>query len=125
MAWENEFLKIIKDDVRQAHFIYAREIVRLYHGEAAVKTAEKRYNSIASGKIPAEMDTLIITDSEISILDLLKKAGFAKSNSDARRLIDGKGIKINGETINDSSISIKNNITLSRGKSSFISVRFN
>ncbi|NLM76608.1 MAG: tyrosine--tRNA ligase, partial [Ruminococcaceae bacterium] len=46
--------------------------------------------TVASGNAPEQMDELFIKEPEISIIDLLKQAGFASSNSDARRLIVGK-----------------------------------
>jgi len=122
---EDVYLQYIRDDIRQAHFFYAREIVRMYHGEDAVTMSENRYNKIASGKTPENMDILNIPDNEISIIELIKKAGFATSNSDAKRLIDGKGIKLNGDTVCDSSLSVKSNVILSRGKNKFMQINLN
>jgi len=119
---EEEYIKCIETDIRQAHFVFAREMVKVYHGEDEVLPAEKRYNSIASGTAPEKMDALNISESEISIIELLKQAGFASSNSDAKRLINGKGIKVNGETLDDSSVLIKNDCVLSCGRSKFVRV---
>jgi tyrosyl-tRNA synthetase len=121
---EEEYSRLLTCDIRQAHFAYAREIVRLYHGEEAVEQAEKRYRSIASGKAPEEMRILTIDSEEISIIELLKQAGFAASNSDARRLIDGGGIKIGGVTVGDVNLSVRNGAVLSRGKNKFVQIRF-
>jgi len=120
---ESEFIRFLETDIRHAHFVYAREIVRIYHGEDAVLMAEKRYHTIASGKAPEEMETLVIADREISIIELLKESGFATSNSDAKRLIEGRGIKLNGEVVCDLSLSVMNDVVLSRGKNKFIQVR--
>ena len=84
---EDLYLQQIRDDIRNAHFIYAREIVRMYHGEIAVVVSENRYNEIASGKAPENIDILNIPDNEISIIELIKRAGFATSNSDANDLL--------------------------------------
>lgn len=121
---ENKYARLIENDIREAHFVYAREIVRLYHGDCALAQAEQRYLSVASGNAPDSMDILIIEEAEISVINLLKRAGFAFSNSDARRLIEGKGIKINGETVTDIELSVKSSIVLSRGKNKFIRVHF-
>lgn len=122
---EEEFTPLINQDIRQAHFAYAREIVRLYHGDDAISQAEQRYLSIASGKAPDKMAAVIITGVQISIVDLLKKTGFAASNSEARRLIEGRGIKLNGETVDDVSFLLREDAVLSRGKNMFVQVRFN
>ena len=53
-------------------------------------------------------------------------AGFASSNGDARRLIQGKGIKINNEVIEDPNLTVQpcGELVLSRGKNRFIKVVF-
>jgi tyrosyl-tRNA synthetase len=119
---EDEYRELLAADIRQAHFAFAREIVRLYHGEDAIPQAEQRYQSIASGKAPDEMSVITIQDKEISIVELLKQAGFASSNSDARRLIGGGGIKLDGEKIIDTSLVIKHDAVLSRGKNKFVKI---
>lgn len=119
-----EYIPLIERDIRQAHFAYAREIVRLYHTQQAVVSAQQRYLSVASGKAPDKMQTLEIPEGEISLVDLLKRAGFAASNSEARRLIEGKGIKLNGETASDINLLVREGAILSRGKNKFVQVRF-
>jgi len=57
---EDRYLALIDDGIREAHFAYAREIVRLYHGEHAIAQAENRYLSVASGNAPESMDILRI-----------------------------------------------------------------
>ena len=121
---ENVYCKFLTTDIRQAHFIYAREIVRMYHGESAIEHAEQRYHLIASGKAPNEMCVVTLHDAEISIVELLKQAGFASSNSDAKRLIEGGGIKLDGEKTGDLNLIIKQDVVLSRGKNKFVQVCF-
>ena len=119
-----EYGQALSSDIREAHFMYAREIVRMYHGEGTVIQAQQRYDSIASGKAPDEMSEISVNDEEISIIELLKLSGFAASNSDARRLIDGGGIKLNGEKISDTNLTVRTDAVLSRGKSRFVQIRF-
>ena len=119
-----EYEPMLENDVRGAHFVYAREIVRMYHDADAVGEAERRYNSVASGGVPERMDEIIIEEAEISVVELLKRAGLAKSNSDARRLIAGGGIKLDGEALGDSNFLIESDCILSRGKNRFVRVRF-
>jgi tyrosyl-tRNA synthetase len=118
--------KIIESDIREAHFAYGREIVRLYHGNAAVESAEKRYREVASGYIPHEIKIVELPNSSIQLAELVKTAGLAASNSDARRLILGKGIKINNEQVVEPTIMIEpcDNLVLSRGKGQFVKVIF-
>lgn len=119
-----DFEALLRDDIRQAHFVYAREIVRLYHGEEAAARARRRYLAIASGGAPELMEVLTLDREEISIIDLLKRAGFASSNSGARRLIEGRGIKIDGQTVEDINLYVRESMVLSRGKNRFVRVLF-
>jgi len=121
---EDEYERLLTTDIRQAHFTYAREIVRLYHGKSAIEQAEQRYLAIASGKAPDEMDVVEIKSDEITIIELLKQAGLAESNSDAKRLIQGGGIKLDGEKVSDINLTIANDAILSRGKNKFVQVKF-
>ena len=122
---EDEYNQLLAADIRQAHFVFAREIVRMYHGKDAIPHAEQRYQSISSGKAPDEISVITIKDVEISIIELLKKTGFASSNSDARRLIEGGGIKLDGEKISDVNLLVNHEAVLSRGKNKFVKVIFN
>jgi len=121
---ESEYNRVISTDIRQAHFMYAKEIVRLYHGESAVESAEQRYLSIASGKPPDEMDIIEISCESITIIELLKLAGFAESNSDAKRLLAGGGIKVDGKKVVDLDMEVRSDAVLSRGRSKFVRVAF-
>ncbi|GHT54815.1 tyrosine--tRNA ligase [Spirochaetia bacterium] len=121
---EDEFAPLIQQDIRQAHFAYAREIVRLYHGAGAVEPAEQRYLSVASGSAPDNMPVILVSENEIALVELLKRAKFAGSNSEARRLIEGKGVKLNGEVVSDINVVLQDNGVLSCGKNRFIKVEF-
>lgn len=121
---ESEYAPLIAEDIRSAHMAYARAIVRLYHGGEAVEGAQRRYEAIASGREPDTMEDLIVRQTQVSLVELLKMAGFATSSSDARRLIAGRGIKLNGELVTDAYTVISADATLSRGKNRFVRVRF-
>lgn len=114
------------EDKREAHFIYAREIVTMYCGSESAKLAEKRYLEVAAGKIPEIKDVLTLPRNPIPIVDLLCAAGLASSKGDARRLIQGGGIKLCAETVSDTALvpECSGEITLSRGKNRFIRVVF-
>ncbi len=118
------YLPLMEQGMHQAHFAFAREIVRLYHGAPAAEEAEQRYQSIAAGSAPEHMETLAIGQESVSILELLKLAGFVSSNSEARRLIAGKGVKFNGEPVTDSTLAVRTEGILSRGKNKFRRVVF-
>jgi len=121
---EEEYKRLLISDIREAHITYAREIVRLYHGEHAVIQAEQRYHTIASGKAPEKMSVITVQKENASIIELLKQSGFASSNSDAKRMIEGGGIKLDGNKITDPNLSVNKDAVLSRGKNKFVQIRF-
>lgn len=119
-----EYEKALETDIRRAHFLYAGEIVRLYHDEDAAAQAEERYRSIASGKTPDSMRTVSVPEREISVVELLKRSGLAASNSEARRLVEGGGVRLDGRPVSDAGFIVRSDAVLSRGKNKFVRVRF-
>jgi tyrosyl-tRNA synthetase len=77
----------------------AREIVAQFHDPAAAQEAEAAFvRQFVQREAPAEMpEHPLLTATPI--VDLLVTAGLAASKSEARRLIDGGGVRVNGERI--------------------------
>jgi len=124
---EDEARALVEKDVVEAHRVYGREIVKMYHGEAAVNDAAARYNTVAAGAIPDAMDTAEITPSDdgtVGVCDLVRLCGLAPSNSEARRLVQGKGIKIDNVVVSDpqARIPCADGMVVSRGKNKFVRV---
>ena len=115
---------LIREDIVKAHKRYAEEIVRMYHGEDKIDYAEERYNQVAKGGIPEDIKEFNIeNNNEINICDLLVKVGFAPSKSEAKRMVLGRGVKVNGEIIEDISTTLKAKETILQfGKNKFIKI---
>lgn len=83
----------------------ARNIVTLYHDEAAAEAAEEQFDRVfkqheAPEDIPEFAADLTPNDEgKVYLAKLLHDAGMAPSTGEARRLIDGGGVKINGEAV--------------------------
>lgn len=126
------YQKWIEDDIVNAHREFGKEIIRMYHGDDCITEAIEKYDTIAKGSIPNNIEQCVIdkSDSELSIVDLLVKTGLVASKSEGRRLIEQKGIKINGELVNDVNQKLteknilENKIILQKGKNKFIKVCF-
>lgn len=120
----DEAKELIEKDIVEAHRVYAREIIRMYHGEEFIKEAEERYKQVAKGGIPEDIKEVKIDEEEIGICDLLLKVGFALSKGEAKRMISGKGVKLNGETVEEISLNIKitEPVILQFGKNKFIKI---
>ena len=114
--------KLIKEDIIEAHKVFAREIIRMYHGEEFIKEAEDKYAVIAKGEIPEDIENVVeITENE-NICDVIVKANFATSRGEAKRLIQGNGVKINNEVIQDINLEISKDSILKCGKNKFAKI---
>ena len=83
----------------------ARNIVASYYDDAAAQAAEEQFDLVfkkheAPADIPAFAADLTPNDEGlVYVAKLLHEAGLAPSVGEARRLIDGGGVKVNGEPL--------------------------
>jgi tyrosyl-tRNA synthetase len=85
----------------------ARSLVRTFYDEDAVADAEEYFNALARREIPEDAPEVALPDGgEIWIVDLITLTGFAKTNGEARRFIRGGGVRLDGETIRDETLSL-------------------
>lgn len=117
----SEYADLLASDIRKAHFLYAKTIVTMYHGAEKAKEAEERYNTVASGAVPQDVKTVVVTEKAISPVNMLLYAKFADSSSNARKLIQNKGVKINGVVVTDAltPVEITDDLVISKGKANF------
>ena len=117
--------ELMEKDIVEAHKVYAREIIKLYHGEEAIKGAEERYKSVAKGAIPENIKEVKIEEKEIAITELLLKVGFAGSKGEAKRMIQGKGVKLDGKVVEDITLIVKMTepSIIQFGKNKFVKVK--
>ena len=89
-----------KDErVNKAKEILAYEIVKIVHGEEVANQTLQKVKASFAGDTE-NMATEEVSKDEIkTVLDLIVKFGGVKSNGEARRLIDGRAIKINDRVI--------------------------
>ena len=79
----------------------AREIVEMYHGEEAVQPAEEAFIRVFQEKgTPEEMGEYSLKAGE-SLVEVMVASGVASSKSEARRLIEQRGVRIDGEVVED------------------------
>lgn len=94
-----------------------------------VQQAEARYYEIAHGGIPDEMPEVTLHPGElhegkIAIARLFTLAGLTASNGEARRLIEQKGLRLDGEVLFDPKMEVVFNkpMVLQRGRDRFVRV---
>ncbi|MEI7451879.1 MAG: tyrosine--tRNA ligase [Candidatus Falkowbacteria bacterium] len=99
----------------------AKEIVKMYHSEAEAEAEELNFIKTFSKKeIPDEMPE--ITPGAYDLISVLMEAKLATSKSDARRVIEQGGVKINQEVIKDINFIIPGGAVLQKGKINFLKV---
>lgn len=97
-------------------------ITEEYHGKDGAEKAQADFINVVSNKgIPDDIKDIKI-DSSISILDLLVNLNFVASKGEAKRLIQGGGVKLDGEKVSDMSFIINPNLNkvLQAGKRKFV-----
>ena len=117
----NEIDKIMSGDIREAHLEFAKELLKMYDDVNEFESIKERYMNIAKGEIPENIEEIKIEDKELNICDLLVKIGFANSKSEAKRMILGNGVKVDGKVITDINkvIEIENGRVIQFGKNRF------
>lgn len=122
----DEINSILNGDIREAHFEFAKELMRMYDTNVDFEEIKNRYLNIANGGIPDDIKEVCIENKQINVCNLLVELNIASSRSDAKRKIEGKGIKIDAELQLDVNevIDFSNGAKVVQfGKSKFIKVK--
>jgi tyrosyl-tRNA synthetase len=121
-----EINRIMAGDIREAHFRFVRELLAMYDKEVNFEDIKERYLRIANGEIPKDIEVFEINENTINICDLLVTIGFSNSKGEAKRMIQGKGVKIDSVLIEDinKKIEIGNGKVIQFGKNKFKKVIF-
>jgi tyrosyl-tRNA synthetase len=108
---------------RDAKMLIAREIVSIFHGEGIALSAEKEFEKVFQQKeIPDKMPEYILKPGQ-SVLEVLSSAGLVASKSDGRRLIEQKGVKLDGVILERFEESFPHPGVLQVGKRRFIRIK--
>mgnify|MGYP001606387430 CR=1 FL=1 len=104
----------------------AWEIVTLYHGAAAAKKAEAAFAQTFQRKeMPEDIRECRMQNAELGIIDLLLQTKLTVSKSEARRVIEQKGVKVDGKVVDDAQAMIqlsKKGVLIQKGKRYFVRV---
>ncbi len=113
-------------EINEAKIRLANEVTALCHGEQAAKAAEATSAEVfAKGGVGDALPSLELSPSEIgkgiSVAQLLVRSGLASSGKEARRLLAGNGVRINGLPLTDAGLtfsadSLASPVRLSAGR---------
>ena len=96
----------------------AHTITEEYHGKENADKAQEEFINVVSNKgIPQDIETVKI-ENGANILDVLQQLNFIQSRGEGKRLIQGGGVKIDGEKISDMNyaVNIEEEVVLQAGK---------
>lgn len=99
----------------------AHQITEEYHGKEGADKAQEEFINVVSNKgIPEDIQEVKVEQGK-NILDLITELKFTASRGEAKRLIQGGGVKIDGEKITDMgyTISFEGSVVLQAGKRKF------
>jgi tyrosyl-tRNA synthetase len=104
----------------------AKEVVTIYYNSREAQKAQEEFNRVFSQQqMPSEIPEFLARKNEYPILDLLVDAGLADSKSEAKRLVEGGAVDINGAVENNwkAIIKITDNMIIKAGKRKFVKVK--
>jgi tyrosyl-tRNA synthetase len=108
---------------RDAKMMLAKEVTGMFYGdEAADKAQEEFVRMFQKRDVPTEMPEYSLKDGQ-TVLDVLLTANLVTSKSEGRRLIDQKGVKLDGEVLSDGSAVFPHGGVLQVGKRHFLKVK--
>lgn len=113
---------------RNAKVQTAMSIVERYHGEEAAKGAFEEFERMFVNKdLPDEIESVVmeLEAAIVTVVDILAQANLAASKGEAKRLIQGGGVSVDGERITDiaATVDLTEERTFKVGKRKFLKIR--
>ena len=114
--------KLQGSDINKAKILLANEVTKICRGEdASLKSAQIAEDTFKKSKINLDLPKVIINEQNITLIEIVKMFNFCNTNGEVRRLVKGRGIKINDEIINNDNLKFikvenKKPIKISVGK---------
>ena len=114
--------KLQGSDINKAKILLANEVTKICRGEdASLKSAQIAEDTFKKSKINLDLPKVIINKQNITLIEIVKMFNFCNTNGEVRRLVKGRGIKINDQIIDNDNLKFikvenKNPIKISVGK---------
>jgi tyrosyl-tRNA synthetase len=91
---------------KEAKVMLAKEITARFHSAAAAEAAEQDFMRRSQGGVPEQIDHRTLSGAPLGIAAVLKSTGLAASSSEANRLIDGAGVRVDSTVVSDKSLKL-------------------
>ncbi len=108
---------------RDAKVALAKEIVTRFHSAQAADDALADFVNRSKGGIPDDVPEVALSGAPAGIAQLLKQAGLCASTSEAMRMVDQGGVRIDGAVVSDKALKLDaGSFVLQVGKRKFARV---
>ncbi|MDB5930711.1 MAG: tyrosyl-tRNA synthetase, partial [Polaromonas sp.] len=91
---------------KEAKVELAKEITARFHSASAAEAASQDFINRSKGGVPDEIPDVLLAGAPLGIGALLKAAGLAPSGSEAARLIDGGGVRVDSSVVSDKALRL-------------------
>jgi tyrosyl-tRNA synthetase len=91
---------------KDAKVMLAKEITARFHGAKAADEADLDFHRRAAGGLPDQMPELTLSGAPLALGALLKQAGLVPSTSEAMRLVEQGGVRIDGSAVSDKGLKL-------------------
>jgi tyrosyl-tRNA synthetase len=92
---------------KDAKVMLAKEITARFHNAAAADAAEQDFINRSKGGVPVDIPEVSLSGAPMGIGALLKSAGLAPSTTEAGRLIDGGGVRVDSSVVSDKGLKLE------------------
>ncbi len=129
--WTPADIKVIEDGLkngsmhpRDAKMKLAREVTASFYGESEADQAQNTFVSMfQKHDIPDEVAESVVAR-DLSVIDILVNCQLVASRSDGRRLVEQKGVKLDGQVLADGKAPLDHEGVLQVGKRHFVRIKF-
>ena len=114
--------KLQGSDINKAKIILANEVTKICRGEdASLKASRIAEDTFEKSKINLDLPKVVVNEQNITLIEIVKMFHFCNTNGEVRRLVKGRGIKINDQIIDNDNLKFtkkefNNPIKISVGK---------
>ena len=91
---------------KEIKVLLAKEITSRFHSAVLADAAEADFDHRARGGVPDEISAVSLVGSPMGIGSLLKQANLAASTGEALRLVDGRGVRVDGAVVEDRGLKL-------------------
>ena len=92
---------------KDAKVMLAKEITARFHSAAAADAAEQDFINRSKGGVPDDIPEVSLSGAPMGIGALLKSAGLAPSTTEAGRLVDGGGVRVDSSVVSDKGLKLE------------------